>query len=265
MSSSEAKTKKKLSLKLPKNKWTIPLVSFVVLVTVSVVSYSIQSEAPNQPAPLPVDSPSATQSGQIKLPNPSLRSQTSIEAALKNIRARRSYADESVTLQQASQLLWAAQGVTVDWGDRTTPSAKSTYPLTVYLVANKVDDLNPGLYKYIPGERQPIHALEQLTEGQYQQALFNSLNQNSMKNPAGVIVVVGDMVKMANAYGGAPHDREVYLEAGHATQNVYLQAESLKLGVVALSNFEDSTIRNIISIPERETLIYLIPFGQIKD
>lgn len=256
---------KKISSQI-KKAWFIPLITLLLVLVINLAIFLTQSKNQQGEQSQPEAEIVITdQTNSIKLPTPSIRGSLSVESALKNVRPRRAYEDDFVSLENVSQMLWAAQGVTVDWGDRTTPSAKSTYPLSVYLVSNKIENLSSGLYQYIPGERLPVHALKQITQGEYQKPLFNAMNQNSMKNPAGVIVITGDMAKMANAYGGISHDKEVYLEAGHATQNIYLQAESLKLGLVALSNFDDSTIRNIITIPEGETIIYLIPFGQIKD
>lgn len=263
---SDKHSKKEKSKHKPKVNWLIPIATLAVFLSVAAVSLIIKKNKPQPATTAENITPTVIlESDNIKLPAPTVRSSVSVEAALKNIRPKRSYADELVTLKDTSQLLWSAQGVNVDWGDRTTPSAKSTYPLSVFLVASNIEGLNSGLYQYIPGDREPVHALKPLTEGQYQAALYSSLNQNSMKNPAGVIFVTGNMTRMAEAYGGIAHDKEVYLEAGHAAQNMYLQAESLKLGLVALSNFEDSIIRNIINLPIEETLIYITPFGQIKD
>ncbi len=257
-----SKNKTKPSVKI---NWLLPLISLAIFFTALVVSIILKKNNQQTQNTPKNESVIVQDANFIKLPDPAYRSSVSVEATLKSIRPKRSYSNDLVSLKDVSQLLWSAQGVNVDWGDRTTPSSKSTYPLSIFLIANNIEGINSGLYQYIPGEREPIHALKPITEGQYQSALYNSLNQNSMRNPAGVILVTGNMAKMAAAYGGIAHDKEVYLEAGHAAQNLYLQAESLKLGLVALSNFDDSIIENIINLPEEETLIYLIPFGQIKD
>ncbi|MBN1626300.1 MAG: nitroreductase family protein, partial [Deltaproteobacteria bacterium] len=68
--------------------------------------------------------------GDIKLPQPSLESDVSIEQALASRRSLRTYADTPVTLKEISQLLWAAQGVTEpEKGFRTAPSGMASYPL----------------------------------------------------------------------------------------------------------------------------------------
>ncbi len=245
-------------------RWLIPVITTIVFVVLLTVTFLLKKD--NSAPEVTIANPAATKpANQISLPTPALKSSISVESTLKTRRTKRTFLDEKMDLKVASQLLWAAQGVTSEWGGRTTPSAKSTYPLSVYLVANKIDGLNSGLYLYVPGDRTPVHALKPIAEGDFGKAFFASLNQNSFKNAPGILVITGDMTKMANAFGGIPHDKEVYLEAGHAAQNLYLQAETLKIGVVSNSSFDDSIIRNIITIPDTETIIYLIPFGLPKD
>ncbi len=250
--------------KIKKVNWLIPIISSLVFLVLAGSAFYLRKNI-DKPSDLP-SGPVATQAANlITLPAPALKSNVSVEAALKSRRTKRAFLDKSLSLSMVSQMLWAAQGVTVDWGGRTSPSAKSTYPLNVYLVANKVDGLNPGEYVYIPGERTPVHGLKPIAEGEFGKAIFTSLNQNAFKDVPAMLVITGDMAKMAAAFGGIAQDKDVYLEAGHAAQNLYLQAETLKIGMVTNSLANDSIIRNIISIPDTETIIYVIPFGFPKD
>ena len=70
---------------------------------------------------------------------------------------------------------------------------------------------------------------------------------------------------LTNSYGGEQHDKEVYLEAGAAAQNMYLQVESLKLGMITIPNFDEAQVRELLSIPQEEAIIYIIPVGYIKE
>ncbi len=247
-----------------KTKWLIPLITTIVFLGLATATF-LQRKATSQPSDFPSAVVPTQETKSIPLPSPAYKSNTSVESALKSRRSIRSFVDQSVPLKVASQLLWSAQGVTAEWGERTTPSAKSTFSLSVYLIANKIDGLNSGQYLYVPGERTPVHTLTPIKEGEFGEAIFTSLNQNSFKDVPGVLVITGDMAKMASSFGGIAHDKEVYLEAGHAAQNLFLQAETLKIGLVVNSTFNDSIIRNIISIPDNETIIYLIPFGVPKN
>lgn len=183
---------------------------------------------------------------------------------LKNRRTRLDFTDSSLSLKQISQLLWAGQGINVDWGDRTAPSSKSTYPLTIYVVVNKVDGLEPGEYQYLPGDRTPLHQLKPIKKVEMGDALFDLLNQSSFKNIPAVFVIAGDFSKMAEAYGGIPHDKEVYLESGYTAQNIALEAESLKLGTNVSTNFDELKLKELITVSSVDSIIYLMPIGMPK-
>ena len=94
----------------------------------------------------------AVQPNLLKLPQPSLKSQASVEEAIQSRRSVRSFAGKALSLAEVGQIMWAAQGITGERGMRAAPSAGATYPLEVYLVARKVDGLEPGIYKYLSGE-----------------------------------------------------------------------------------------------------------------
>jgi nitroreductase len=85
----------------------------------------------------------------MKLPEPRLTSNISVEQAILNRRSIRIYQEDALTIEEVSQLLWAAQGKTAEWGGRTVPSAGTSYPLEIYLISGKVKDLEIGVYHYI--------------------------------------------------------------------------------------------------------------------
>lgn len=255
------KTKPAQQTEKTKVKWLIPLATGMVLIALALGAVYLKKNTTPQEIQAETTPTEAKIANAISLPKPVTRSSVSIESALNTRRTKRSFVDQSIPLSTVSQMLWSAQGVTAEWGGRTAPSAKSTYPLTVYLVANKVDGLSPGQYVYVPGDRTPVHSLKPIKEGNFGEALFTNLNQNSFKDVPAMVVITGNMSKMAAAFGGVPNDKDVYLEAGHAAQNMYLIAESLKIGMVTNTSDKDTIIRNIITIPDSETIIYLIPFG----
>lgn len=263
----------KIGIKIPKviniatvKRYGFPIATVAVVVLIGLLTFFLKGR-PTENSQQAAISPTPTMlpSNIIPLPQLDYRSTNSIEAVLRSRRTKREIKPDQLTLKQVGQMLWSAQGVTTDWGGRTTPSSKSTYPLTVYLLVNKVEKLENGFYKYIPGDRLPAHQLTPLKLADFKDTIYDITNQSSMKEPPAMIIVTGNMEKMADAFGGERHDKEVYLEAGHAGQNMYLQAESLKLGMVVISSFEEAKFRNLLSIPTNETIIYLIPFGYAKE
>lgn len=248
--------------KIEVKRWIIPaLTGFIVLVFITVAFVFRPKNIQVSPSNESSKSAEILRAENISLPTPDFRSNNSVEAMLKARKTRRDFLDKELTLKQVSQMLWAGQGVTADWGERTAPSTKSTYPISIFLIASKVEGLNPGEYQYIPGDRTPVHQLKPIKEVELQKALYDTMNETSLKYAPAVLLVTGNMGKMAESFGGIPHDKEVYIEAGHVGQSLYLEAESLKLGLDELTSFDEAKIKDLVTIPATETIIYLVPFG----
>ncbi|HCJ79526.1 MAG TPA: nitroreductase, partial [Desulfotomaculum sp.] len=58
--------------------------------------------------------------------------------------------------------------------------------------------------------------------------------------------------------------RYVYMEAGHAAQNVCLQAVSLGLGAVVVGAFRDIEVQKVVNMPAQEHPLYIIPVGKMN-
>ncbi|CAM2840459.1 nitroreductase [Legionella steigerwaltii] len=207
----------------------------------------------------PTPSVRVTTETKIKLPAPVYNSTISIEKTLKQRRSIRRYKDDALTLQQVSQLLWAAQGITSPNGFRTAPSAGGLYPLEIYLVSGNVLDLPAGVYHYLPAE----NTLELLIEGDKRAALrAAALHQRSITFAPANIVMTAVYARTTKKYG--PNGKKyVHMEVGHAAQNVCLQAVSLGLGAVTVGAIDEPAFKAILTLPEEETPLYIIPVGKI--
>lgn len=196
----------------------------------------------------------------IRLPEPRRQSNVSVESALQNRRSVREYRDEPLTLAEVSQLLWAAQGITGPEDKRTAPSAGALYPLEVYLVAGRVNDLASGIYHYRPQQ----HELVRVVEGDKRIKLASAaLDQDCVRNGAVTVVLTAVYERTMKKYGqrGVMY---VQMEAGHAAENVYLQAVALNLGTVAVGAFEDEPVKKLLNLPAEQQPLYLLPVGRPK-
>jgi len=203
-------------------------------------------------ASLLVAAPLHGQEGSIKLPPPRLDGGVSVEKALLERRSVRSYKDEPLALAEISQLLWAAQGVTEPKrGLRTAPSARASYLLEVYVVAAEVTGLPAGMYRYRPRG----HELARVSTGDIRADLFSAVGQPSVRNAPAALLIAGSTGKGTNP-------EWMYLEAGHAAQNVYLQAVSLELGTVVMAGFKPDAVKKELRLPEGEQPIYVMPVGR---
>ena len=173
--------------------------------------------------------------------------------------ARRIRTDAGATLEEVAQLLWAAQGITSEWGGRTAPSAGATYPLEIYVVAGEVEGLQPGIYRYLPDN----HSATLVKEGDLRAALSSAaLGQEWVRTAPACLVIAAVYGRTTRRYGERGR-RYVHMEVGHVGQNVYLQAKGLGLGTVMVGAFDDEEVRELLGIEENPLAI--MPVGRPAD
>ncbi len=194
----------------------------------------------------------------LDLPPPRKDSAYSLERSLAERRSIREFKGAALTLAEVSQLLWAAQGVTGAGGLRTAPSAGALYPLEVYLVVGNIQHVAAGVYRYESLE----HRLAQTaTEDKRADLAAAAYDQEWVADGAALLVFTGVERRTTGKYG-ARGVRYVQMEAGHAAQNVLLQAVALGLGGAMVGAFDDDRVRKVLSLPKGEQPLYLIPLGK---
>ena len=203
----------------------------------------------------------AGDSSTIALPEPVNDSDTSVEKALRERRSVRDYRREALTLKQVGQLLWSAQGVTAGDGRRTAPSAGALYPLEVYAVIGNVDGIAPGVYRYRPDS----HTLVRVLDGDRRKDLSRAALNQTWVNDGAIDIVIAAVYERTTGKYGERGIRYVHMEAGHAAQNIYFQAVSLKLGTVAIGAFDDDAVKRILGLPDNEEPLYIMPVGRTGD
>jgi SagB-type dehydrogenase family enzyme len=194
----------------------------------------------------------------VVLPPPVRDGSVSLEAAIGRRRSIREYASDSLTLGEVSQLLWAAQGVTHPDGYRTVASAGALFPLELYVIVGRVDDLSEGVYRYVPSD----HCLTQIAAGDRWGRLWSTVLANrQVKESAAVLGVTASYDRMKSRYAERAA-RYVHIEVGHVVQNVYLQSTALELAAVVVGSFVDSEVKTIIGCAETEHPMVLMPVGK---
>ena len=194
----------------------------------------------------------------IHLSEPRHDSGVALEAVLRQRRSIREFSDTALTLGELSQLVWAAQGITHGDGFRTAPSAGALYPLEVYVVAGRVQDLACGVYKYRPRE----HQLTRIKEEDLRPALATAALEQSCVNDGAALLVFCAVPERTTRKYGQRGIRYVDMEAGHAAQNVFLQATALGIGAVVVGAFDDAQVQQIMGTAEGEHALYMMPVGR---
>lgn len=191
----------------------------------------------------------------IKLPEPKILGKMTVEEAIFRRRSERSYHPNELTLEQISQLLWSAQGITdKTWGFRAAPSAGALYPLTLYLV--KKD----GIFRYVPDG----HKLVQVSEEDRRPSLVRaSLGQSYIGEAPLVIVICGNF-RITEAKYGQRSYRYVNMEVGHVAENIHLQAVALGLVSLPIGAFWDDVVAKALELPDTQDPFYIVPVGYLK-
>jgi len=192
----------------------------------------------------------------ISLPKPKLVGEMSVEETIARRQSIRNFTPHSLTLNQLSQLLWSAQGITKQFR-RAVPSAGATYPLDVFAVIGIVEGVNPGIYHYLPMK----HSMELIKEGDMRKELsLAALNQHFIADAPLDIVITGEYRRTTLRYG-MRGEKYVHMEVGHVGQNLSLIAESLGLGTVVIGAFIDEEVSRCLNLPKNFVPFYIMPFG----
>jgi SagB-type dehydrogenase family enzyme len=202
----------------------------------------------------------------IYLPEPQLDGSISVEKSLCNRRSRRNFQDTAISLENLSQILWAAYGITfpiteydfLRGGLRTAPSAGGLYPLDIYVAVGKVNGLTSGVYKYVPKG----HKIIRIIDGDIRTELCSAaLGQQMVKEAPISLIYTAVFSRTTGKYGQRGRERYVCMDLGHSAENVYLQVESLGLGTCVAAAFLDDELSLVLQLPKEEEPLYIMPIG----
>ncbi len=186
---------------------------------------------------------------EIMLPAPQTKGGMSLNEALSRRRSIREFDAKPLSQHQIGQLLWATQGITdPDTGHRAAPSAMAIYPLTVYVCTSD------GVFTYEPKGHKLV-----LVSGEDRRA---DVTQTPRRGPLAPVsfVFTGDPSK----FGSRFPDRAaafIYLEVGHAAENLALEATALGLATVTQGGIDVAKVSQALHLPQDTLVVYTMPVG----
>lgn len=215
----------------------------------------------------PLVKPVAADARLIDLPDPRL-----IEPARPLLRdciqarvSHRKFAPDAVSLAQLSFLLWATQGVTSVakngyFTKRTVPSGGARHPFETYLAVNRVDGLEPGIYRY---EALGHKLLFSRAAPDLKPALVEATCGQKFCGE-GAVLFAWSVVPYRSEWRYDDHAaKAILLDAGHVAQNLYLACEALALGTCAIAAYDQDKADSLFGVDgEDEFILYLAPVGR---
>jgi SagB-type dehydrogenase family enzyme len=209
---------------------------------------AVQPRRVRQAVPVP-----ATGEAQVPASIPDLPSlAAAFERLLAARRSVRSIGPDPVPDELLLRVLWAAQGITGPEGRRTTPSAGGRHPLEVLLVTPA------GVHRYNPETREIELIRPADRRGQLAGA---ALSQDVIARAPATIVISAVYARTESRFGSSRGPRYVMMEAGHACQNILLEAVALGLAAVPIGSFDDRRCQLALGLSHDERPLYLIPIG----
>ncbi|TFF96663.1 MAG: SagB/ThcOx family dehydrogenase [Promethearchaeota archaeon] len=189
----------------------------------------------------------------IHLPEVKVDEGKSLEQCIYERKSMRKFWDKEISLEHLSKIFWAVQGAKEY--NRTVPSAGATYPLEIYAILKE-----KGLYHYKIKEHKLVTQIEKFNCRELVRAAWN---QTFICEPYLTLIICGDIKRTRNRYGERA-ERYVYMEAGHAAQNVHLEAVSLDLASVPIGAFKEESVKALLELPKEIDPLYIIPVGYPK-
>jgi SagB-type dehydrogenase family enzyme len=224
--------------------------------------YMGRSDQQNRLPQPPLETPFEEGGESIRLPDPG-KEAPDLKAIIDSRTSVRNYTESPISLQDLSYLLWCTQGVKQVVGAqatlRTVPSAGARHAIETYLLANRVQDLPAGLYRY----RSLEHQMQEFTlyEGIADMLQEACLKQRHVTGSAVTFIWAATVYRMTWRYGERGY-RYLFLDAGHVCQNLYLAAESIGCGVCAIAAFDDDRMNELLHLDGKEAFVlYLATCG----
>jgi SagB-type dehydrogenase family enzyme len=204
----------------------------------------------------------------IPLPkvNPGVIKHSDIFSCIKRRRSVRKYLKDALTIDELSFLLWTTQGVQRVFGNqystfRPVPSGGARHPFETYLLVNRVDGLESGVYRYLALSHELLCLFTA-------SGLDEHLRRISSRQPfvaEGAVVFVWSCLPYRGEwrYHMAAH-KCMLIDAGHLCQNLYLACTAIGCGTCAVGDYDQEMLDGFLGLnSEDEYAVYLAPVGRV--
>ena len=126
-------------------------------------------------------------------------------------------------------------------------------------MVGNVEGVAAGIYRYVPGQRR----LEVLADGDVRVPLGAAAVGQTWISNAPMVVMIAAVYERTTARYGKRGERYVHLEAGHAAQNLLLEATALGLGATPVGTFNDAEVSRLLHMQAGAEPLYIIPVGRV--
>jgi SagB-type dehydrogenase family enzyme len=184
------------------------------------------------------------------LPEPQISGGKPLMLALRDRRTGRDFSDKELSMQQISNLLWAANGINRPAEKRhTAPTAMNKQELEIYVA------MKSGVYFFDADNQQLSKVLDTDIRAQIGSQQFHKIAPVNL-------LIVADLDKVFGNDTTKVYDA---LDAGYISQNIYLYCASEDLATVAVAMVNRDQVADLLHFTNRKKIILAHPVGFKKE
>lgn len=186
----------------------------------------------------------------IKLSAPDKTRGAAVMKAFSDRHSDREFASKELSLQDLSDVLWAANGINRTDGKRTAPSALNKQDIDVYVI------MKEGAYLY----DAKAHVLNPIAKGDHRGAVGGS--QDYPKTAPVCLVMVSDLSRFGNVSDQTK--MMAAMDAGIVSQNINLCCAGLGLATVPRAYMDKEALKKVLKLTDSQVLMMNNPVGYPK-
>lgn len=204
----------------------------------------------------------------LPLVNETLLTNKDIYTCIKERRSTRFYSDKPISLNELSYLLWATQGITSTNKSgltfRTVPCSGATHSFESYLLIRNVEELQKGVYRYLPVEHKLLFMFELGDiENEIDEITLDQPFVPHFANKAAVLFIWSTTPYRSEWKFDVTAHKKILIDIGHVCQNLYLASESIDAGTCAIGIYDQNRIDQLLGLDgDEEFVIYLAAVGK---
>ena len=191
----------------------------------------------------------------ITLNAPDLNRPASLMQAFSKRASNTNYADRALSLQDMSDLLWAANGFNRPAEKkRTAPSALNFQDIDIYVF------LAEGAYFY----DAEASVLKPIAKGDFRAEIVPQLPPKDMPHPPALLVLVSDLARFTRGSDDADKLRTASIDVGIVSQNISIFCAGVGMVTRCRASLNGDKIKGILKLNDKQVPLLNHPVGYAK-
>lgn len=188
---------------------------------------------------------------------------TPLNVVISRRRTIRDFGSGVVNLDEVSQIIWAADGVT-----SRSPERRTVQPiggldlLEVYVAVRDVKGLEPGLYRYDSTRHVLAKSPGEDVTAKLYKAAFE--NQYWILDAKFSIIILANSTMASERFPDL-HDTVEWIQCGMSALNINLQATSLGLASGVVGAFDDKLLLSALGLGAGLQPLFIVNVGNYKE